>query len=85
MIRNFTPEENGGSEQNWSIIQDDRGVMYFGNNDKGILEYDGKTWRQIPIPNNSIVRSLAKDDEGTIYVGALRAPLIVTDEMYLHH
>jgi len=71
IIRNYTPEENGGSEQNWSTIQDNRGVMYFGNQDKGILEYDGKTWRQIPIPNNSIVRSLAKDDEGTIYVGAV--------------
>lgn len=45
--------------------------MYFGNTDKGILEYDGKTWRQIPIPNNSIVRSLVKDDEGTIFVGAV--------------
>lgn len=72
IIRNFTPEENGGNEQNWSVVQDNRGVMYFGNIDnKGVLEYDGKTWRSIPIANNSYVLSLAKDDEGTIYVGAV--------------
>ena len=72
IIRNFTPEENGGEEQNWSICQDNRGIMYFGNSDAvGVLEYDGKTWRNIPIPNNSYVRSLAKDDDGTIYVGAV--------------
>lgn len=72
IIRNYTPEENGGNEQNWATIQDNRGVMYFGNIDAtGILEYDGKTWRSIPIPNKSYIRSLAKDDEGTIYVGAV--------------
>jgi len=71
LLRNFTPEEYGASEQNWSAIQDKRGVMYFGNLDKGILEYDGRTWRKIPIPNNSEVRSLAMDDKGTIYAGAI--------------
>lgn len=71
LLRNYTPEEYGATEQNWSAIQDNRGVMYFGNLDKGILEYDGKTWRTIPIPNNSEVRSLAKDDKGTIYAGAI--------------
>ena len=72
IIRNFTPEEYGGMEQNWAICQDNRGVMYFGNSDvNGVLEYDGKSWRSIPIPNKSYVLSLAKDDEGTIYVGAV--------------
>ncbi len=71
IIRNYTPEEYGATEQNWSAIQDDRGVLYVGNGENGVLEYDGKSWRKIPIPNNSEVRSLAKDDEGTIYVGAI--------------
>lgn len=71
IIRNYTPEEYGATEQNWSAIQDNRGVLYVGNGENGVLEYDGKTWRKIPIPNNSEVRSLAKDDEGTIYVGAI--------------
>lgn len=71
LIRNYLPEEYGAVEQNWCAIQDNRGIMYFGNNENGILEYDGKNWRVIPIPNNSIVFSLAKDDDGTIYAGAI--------------
>ena len=54
---------------NWAVIEDNRGVMYFGNNE-GLLEYDGVNWRQIPISKNSHVRSLTKDDDGRIYVGA---------------
>ncbi len=69
-IKNYTPVETTGSEQNWAVVQDQRGVMYFGNNDDGVLEYDGVGWRSIPIANNSIVRSLAIDSLGTIYVGA---------------
>jgi serine phosphatase RsbU (regulator of sigma subunit) len=70
-IRNFSPGEYGASEQNWSIVQDRRGVMYFGNNDRGVLEFDGQNWRNIPVPNNSPVRSLSVNEQGTIYVGAV--------------
>ncbi|MHC1703648.1 MAG: SpoIIE family protein phosphatase [Tenuifilaceae bacterium] len=70
LLRNYSPEEYQGSEQNWAIIQDNRGVMYFGNNDR-ILEYDGVSWRSIAVPKNAPVRSLAKDDKGTIYVGTV--------------
>ncbi len=70
-ITNYLPTQTGGSEQNWAIVQDKRGVMYFGNNDKGVLEYDGINWTSIPVAGNSIVRSLAIDIHGTIYVGAV--------------
>ncbi|MFC2086524.1 two-component regulator propeller domain-containing protein, partial [Bacteroidota bacterium] len=59
-----TPEN-----QTWAILQDKRGIMYFGNN-AGLLEYDGKTWRLIEMPNKSVVRSLGMDENGKIYVGA---------------
>jgi hypothetical protein len=68
-ISNFTPEEYNANTQNWAAVQDNRGVMYFGNN-SGVLEYNGLNWRLIPISNYSIVRSLAIDNAGTIYVGA---------------
>ena len=70
LITNYTPEVYGGNEQVWCIAQDDRGVMYFGTNDNGILEYDGKTWRSIPMPENKSVRSLCKGADGVIYVGS---------------
>jgi serine phosphatase RsbU (regulator of sigma subunit) len=70
-IRNYTPEEYDASDQIWAAVQDHRGLMYFGSTDKGVLEYDGKSWRKIPVSNNSIVRSLAVDSLGTIFVGAV--------------
>ncbi|WP_305039602.1 sensor histidine kinase [Fulvivirga ulvae] len=69
-ISNFTPKEYNANTQNWSIVEDPRGVMYFGNN-KGVLEYDGVSWRLIPVNNRSIVRSLAINDKGVIFVGAV--------------
>jgi signal transduction histidine kinase/ligand-binding sensor domain-containing protein len=69
-ISNFTPKQYNANTQNWAVVQDKRGVMYFGNN-KGVLEYDGVNWRLIPVSNHSIVRSLAIDSTGTIYVGAV--------------
>ena len=68
-IRNYTPEEYSAHNQNWAVVQDHRGVMYFGNND-GVLEYDGVSWRTIPTTDNNIIRSLAIDDGGRIYVGS---------------
>lgn len=70
LITNFSVEDYNGTEQTWSIIQDNRGVMYFGTWENGIVEYDGVCWRKIPIPNNKPIYSLAKDSAGTIYVGA---------------
>jgi len=70
-IKNYPPVITNGSEQNWTIVQDKRGVIYAGNNDEGVLEYDGNEWRKIPISNNSIVRSLDCTVDGTVYVGAV--------------
>lgn len=70
-IKNYPFTITTGSEQNFSITQDKRGVMYIGNDDKGILEYDGSEWRNIPISDNRIIRSLATADDGTVYVGSI--------------
>lgn len=70
IIRNYHQKEYKGSAQNFGIVQDKRGVMYFANNG-GVLEYDGVSWRLIRLPDNSIVKSLAIDENGRIFVGAL--------------
>lgn len=71
LIRNFTPVEYNAHPQNWAILQDNRGVMYFGNTNRGLLEYDGSQWRRIKVANNSSIRSLARDADGRVYVGAV--------------
>jgi len=67
-IKNFTQKDYKGSPQNWAVVQDQRGVMYFGNN-YGFLEFDGNSWRLQGVTNKTIVRSLAVDKNGRIYVG----------------
>ncbi|MGE0077565.1 MAG: SpoIIE family protein phosphatase [Bacteroidales bacterium] len=69
-IANYIPETYNGTEQTWSIAQDNRGVMYFGTHDNGIIEYDGFNWRKINIPDNKPIYSMTKSDDGTIYVGS---------------
>lgn len=71
LIKNYTPNDYNASEQNWAICEDNRGVIYVGNNIDGVLEFDGNSWEKIPISNGSIVRSLAYSDEGTVYVGGV--------------
>lgn len=70
-IQNYPPDVTLGSEQNWTVVQDHRGILYVGNDDKGILEYDGVEWRTIDISNESAVRSMAVSNPGTVYVGAV--------------
>ncbi|MCH8873153.1 hypothetical protein IH824_10345, partial [candidate division KSB1 bacterium] len=65
-LRNYPPEEFNAFIQTWQSAQDGRGVMYFANSD-GVLEYDGVSWRLIPIAAD--VRSLAIAEAGRIYVG----------------
>jgi len=67
-IRNYNSKEYGLPPQNFAVVQDSRGVLFFGNN-SGILEYDGQNWDTILTPQQSAIRSLCKDKKGVIYVG----------------
>jgi hypothetical protein len=66
-ITNYDKQEYNAGRQNWGIAQDSHGIMYFANNN-GLLSFDGTFWRIYPIPNATIVRSLAID-KNRIYVG----------------
>ncbi|MDP2338469.1 MAG: triple tyrosine motif-containing protein [Bacteroidota bacterium] len=68
-IRNYSKKEYKGGTQNWSISQDQRGFMYFANND-GLLIFDGVTWQRHRMLNSSIVRSVFIAKDAQIYVGA---------------
>jgi hypothetical protein len=70
-IENYGAKEYGGVPQIWDITEDDRGVLYFANND-GVLEFDGINWNLIRIDDLSQVRSFVKSVDGRIYVGGGR-------------
>ncbi len=57
VLKNYSPRDYNGGPQIWTILQDHRGIMYFGNSSGAILEYDGVTWKKIFVPS-SVVRSL---------------------------
>ncbi len=68
-IKNYTHEEYNSGNQNFSIVQDNRGVMYFANTN-AVLEFDGTNWRQIHIPDNPPIYVLAKSKDGRIFLAA---------------
>jgi ligand-binding sensor domain-containing protein/DNA-binding CsgD family transcriptional regulator len=67
-IINYSKQSYSGGLQNWDIKQDKNEIIYFANNE-GLLTFDGTYWKLYPLPNKTIVRSVAIADDGKIYVG----------------
>lgn len=67
-VQGFSRNDYKGGTQIWDISQSDNGIMWFANNE-GILEYDGARWQKHPMPNGTIVRSVAADHR-RVFVGA---------------
>jgi ligand-binding sensor domain-containing protein/DNA-binding CsgD family transcriptional regulator len=67
-VQNYNKALYQSGNQNWSVTRDENGVMYFGNAE-GLLSFDGKYWQLYHMPNGLIVRSVAADGKGKIYVG----------------
>jgi hypothetical protein len=65
----FDAMEIPGDLQNWCITMDKRGVMYFGNQAKGIVTYDGFGWGLIQMGSEQRVNALAADYRGIVYAG----------------
>ena len=69
LIKNYSTQLTQGAEYNWSITKDKSGVVYFGNDNTGIIRYDGHSWSSIPVRNEPVIRTLGIDSSGVIYVG----------------
>jgi signal transduction histidine kinase/CheY-like chemotaxis protein len=71
-VTNFHPNEFHSYPQNWAITEDNRGLMYFGNQGY-ILEYDGVKWKKIAVAETGTIaiRSLTKNKKGVIYYGSI--------------
>lgn len=68
-IINLPKARYKADNKNWSIGQDEKGVVYFGN-DIGLLEFDGIEWRLNLIPNSLIARSVAVQSHNTVFTGS---------------
>ena len=66
VLESHSHDEFNAYGQVWTIVQDRRGLMYFGVSGGDVLEYDGVSWRKIDTAME-IVRSLAIDDSGKIW------------------
>ncbi|WP_299464675.1 SpoIIE family protein phosphatase [uncultured Microscilla sp.] len=69
LLENYTPKMYKGDRQVWAVTQDQQGIMYFGH-DKGLVQYDGVTWRHELMPKNTRVRSMGLAKDGTLYIGS---------------
>ena len=67
-ISNFPRADYHAGTQNWDIQQNQKGIIYIANN-KGLLEFDGTNWQLFPLPNRTIVRSIAIDKNDRLYLG----------------
>jgi len=67
-IVNYTRQAYTAGSQNWNVVQDKNGIMYFANND-GMLSFDGSSWRLYKLPNKTIARSIAIGEDNRIYIG----------------
>lgn len=70
-VRSFTIQDYQAQRQNWSISQSKNTRFIYVGNSKGLLEYDGQTWKNFILPHRQIIRSVATAGE-RIYTGALQ-------------
>ncbi len=67
-VINYTKKTYFAGLQNWDIKQDKNNIIYVANNE-GMLTYDGKFWNLYPLPNKTIVHSVAVGENNIVYVG----------------
>jgi len=69
-ITNYSPKTYKAASENWDILQNSHGMMFFANH-FGLMQFDGVRWNIVIQPKNkSMVRSLAIDKKDKIYIGA---------------
>jgi len=69
LVTCFDAADTPGDMVNMCVTMDRLGVMYFGNESRSIVTYDGYNWGQISIPGPQRVNALASDYRGLVYVG----------------
>ncbi|MBK7679967.1 MAG: triple tyrosine motif-containing protein [Chitinophagaceae bacterium] len=68
-IKSFTRSQYGAGTQNWAMVKDKNNRLYIANNE-GLLVFDGTNWQVFPVPNKTILRSIAFGPGGKLFAGA---------------
>jgi len=68
--RIYSPKEYQAGIINMAVKKDKKGILYFANTE-GILQFDGKTWRKIEVPDVGFIRALDIDETNTVFIGAI--------------
>lgn len=69
ITRHFEPVEYQAGIQNWDFDLDSAGVLFVANN-YGLLEFDGKNWRNYDVPSSTKLRAIYIDNNDRIFVGS---------------
>lgn len=64
----FTRHMYEAGAQNWAFQQDETGTVYVANNE-GLLTFNGAFWRVNPLPNSTILRSIALGRDNQLFAG----------------
>lgn len=68
-VQTFARNQYKAGAQNWAMARDKNQRLYIANNE-GLLVFDGKNWQLFPVPNHTILRSIAFGADGNLYAGA---------------
>lgn len=68
-VKTYPTQTIGGSEEKWCFTKDIFGNLYVGDQERGVILYDGTKWTVIEIRNSPRIHSLAADSRGIVYVG----------------
>ena len=69
VVRHIPPQAYDGNGHVWDIAQDGRGLLYIASS-YGLQQYDGARWRSLPTANGTTPFAVARDPNGTLFVGA---------------
>lgn len=67
-IISFSRNDYQGGNKNWSLSEDEKGIMYIGN-DLGLLEFNGVEWLLNRLDKTDVVRAVYAASNQTIYTG----------------
>lgn len=67
-IISFNRSDYNAGNKNWSISEDDKGILYIGN-DLGLLEFDGIEWMLYKTSKNELIRAVYAASNSLIFTG----------------